>query len=72
VTTVEEALSLYYKAERLHREPDTRERLADDRRADLARYGRTVLASRHDSITGCTLWLVDHSGGLLVERKDGV
>lgn len=72
VTTVEEALSLYYKPERLHREPGTRDRIADDRRRDLARYGRTILASHHDSVMGCTVWIVDRVGGLLVERMDDV
>lgn len=71
VARIGEALDRFYRPERLARDADTRARIIADRTDDLRRYGRTVLASRHDAIMRRALWISPApGGGFLVTEVD--
>ncbi|WP_280465997.1 hypothetical protein [Nocardia brasiliensis] len=62
-TAVTEWIDRHYKADRLNRDPGSRERIIADRLNDMQHHGRAVI-SRHESITGEAVWLsTDKSPG---------
>lgn len=64
--TVREALRLYYRPDRLHRDAGSAARIAAACEAELSRDGFALLASRHEAMTGCALWIRPEEGGLAV------
>lgn len=62
--TVEEWVRRYYKPDRLNREPDSAERIVEDRKRDMELYGEAVI-SHHDAVTGYTEWYASEAGEAL-------
>jgi hypothetical protein len=55
--SVAEAMDRYYKSDRLNRPGGTRDRLIEDRQADINTAGHTCIASFHDSVNGQGIYL---------------